>query len=307
MRNRRDRSDTLAKMQDDATIGAALTAISAIMRQAEYTIEPGIVPDDDAVAFIESCIYEMDDSWEMILDEIATFIVYGFSLFEIVYAVRDGKNGRSNDGKIGWERWSPRRRTPSSKWRFDDKERVDAAIQKMPISSREVTIPLDQCLHFRTKMRRQSPEGKSLIRPAFEPWYYGTQIMRMEGIGIERDTTGMPMMGIPAEDYQDPTKHAGWQNILQNIRRDEHNGLLYPLVYDENGNEMYKFSLVSAPGQHQVDTDKVIARYERWKLRVLISDWMALGDQGGGSFALGVSKSTIFIQFVQGCSTSLPT
>jgi phage gp29-like protein len=124
--------------------------------------------------------------------------------------------------------------------------------------------------------------------------------MRIEGIGIERDLSGIPVVKIPGADYVDAGKQTSWLNLIKTIRMDEQTGVLIPSDRDESGNPLYEFTLQSTAGQHQIDTDKVIARYERWILRVLLSDWMALGDQGGGSFALGVSKSELFVQFVQG-------
>jgi hypothetical protein len=302
LRNRRDRNDTIAKMLDDATIAATLTALDALMRSAKVTIEPNpITADEEAVVFVESALYEMEDSWESTLSEILSMIAYGYSLFEIVYVDRNGTQGRSNDGKTGWLRWAPRAQDTIERWEFDaDGRDVLAAVQIAPPNYKTVAIPLDRCIHFKTRNRKQSPEGKSLIRAAYDAWYFKNQIMRIEGIGIERDLSGIPVMKIPGADYVDAGKQTSWLNLIKTIRMDEQTGVLIPSDRDESGNPLYEFTLQSTAGQHQIDTDKVIARYERWILRVLLSDWMALGDQGGGSFALGVSKSELFVQFVQG-------
>jgi hypothetical protein len=301
LKRTKDELDQIQQMIDDPTVSAGLSALDSLMRTTDYEIEPGVDPNDDAVKLIKTALTEMDDSWESTLSEILTFIPYGFSLFEIVYALRDGEDGRSTDGKIGWKRWSPRSQDTIVKWEWDAEGRdVLAAIQYAPPNYHDVTLPMDRCLHFRTKNRRQSPKGKSLIRPAFNAYYNKKHIERIEGIGVERDMSGMAHMEIPESAYNDSTSLSGWQALVQNIRSDQQAGLVTPLIYDENGNQLYKFSLVSTGGQRAIDTNAIIARYERQILRVLMTDWLTLGDMGGGSFALGVSKSEMFMQFAQG-------
>jgi hypothetical protein len=138
-------------MLDDATIAATLTALDALMRSAKVTIEPNpITADEEAVVFVESALYEMEDSWESTLSEILSMIAYGYSLFEIVYVDRNGTQGRSNDGKTGWLRWAPRAQDTIERWEFDaDGRDVLAAVQIAPPNYK--TVPFRSTAAFTSR------------------------------------------------------------------------------------------------------------------------------------------------------------
>ena len=59
------------------------------------------------------------------------------------------------------------------------------------------TIPMSKALLFRTKSRKNNPEGRSILRNAYRSWYFKRRIQEIEGIGIERDLAGLPVMHGP--------------------------------------------------------------------------------------------------------------
>ena len=68
-----------------------------------------------------------------------------------------------------------------------------------PPSYNLYTIPIDKALLFRTKSRKDNPEGRSILRNAYRSWYFKRRIQEVEGIGIERDLAGLPVMYAPAD------------------------------------------------------------------------------------------------------------
>lgn len=296
LRNRKTRFETFRQMTDDATVAALISALDALMRSTSHRLNPA---DDspqakEAAAFVTECIDDLDGAWGDQLSEINSQIVYGFSLFEIVYKVRP-------DGRIGWARWAPRAQETIDKWIFDDEGRdVTAAVQVAPPLYKTTELPLSSCLHFKTRRRNQSPEGVSLIRAAYQSWYAKHHISAIEAIGIERDLVGLPVMRLPADVILEGGANlAEWHTVLTNLKRDETSYIMVPSDTDENGNPYYDFSLQSTGGTRQIDTDVVIARYERLILRSMLADFLTLGDQGVGSFALGVSRADLFAHNVQ--------
>lgn len=294
--NRKSRLSTFREMLDDATVAALISALDALMRSTNYHVNPA---DDspaaqEAAAFVEENIEGMDGSWGDQLSEINSQIVYGFSLFEIVYKLRD-------DGRIGWARWAPRAQETIEKWIFDNDDRdAVAVVQIAPPAYKTVTIPLDRCLHFKTRRRNQSPEGVSLIRAAFDAWYFKKHISRIESIGIERELVGLPVMKIPSDVITGEAANLqSWHDALSRLKRDEESFLIVPSDTDSDGHALYEFQLASTGGARQIDTDVVIARYERMILRSMLADFLTLGDQGVGSFALGVSRADLFAHNVQ--------
>jgi hypothetical protein len=82
--------------------------------------------------------------------------------------------------------------------------------------------------------------------------------------------------------------------LLSGIKRNENEGILFPLQYDENGREMYKLTLLSTGGQRQFDTDKIVGRYDQRIAMTVLADFILLGHENVGSFALGASKIDLF-------------
>src|SRR5438132_1698649 len=80
---------------------------------------------------------------------------------------------------------------------------------------------------FRTSTNKANPEGRSLLRLCYDPYYRSSLIQNLEGIGIERDAAGIPYMEIPV-DYMNPKAsdaqkaiYAQAQNIVTNMRNNQ--------------------------------------------------------------------------------------
>lgn len=285
------------EMRDnDAVVGAVLFAIEMLIRQAEWRVEG---EDEDLVEFIESCLTDMSTSWEDFLAEVLSMLVYGWSWHEVVYKRRLGpdqkdpsKHSQYNDGKIGWRKFPIRSQDSLQEWVFDDEGGVQAMVQSAPPDYKTIEIPIERSLLFRTGLHKGNPEGRSLLRSAWRPWVMKRRMEEIEGIGVERDLAGIPVIyrdGTMAAAYDDELK-----KILRNVRRDEQEGILLPLAYDENGNKLLTFELLSSAGSRQMNVDQVINRYDKRIAMCMLADFILLGQQAVGSFALASSKTELF-------------
>ena len=79
-------------------------------------------------------------------------------------------------------------------------------------------------------------------------------------------------------------------DIVQNVKRNEQEGIVFPAAYDEQGNRIFDLTLLSASGSRQFDTGAVIQRYDQRISMSLLSDFLLLGSDRVGSFALGTAK-----------------
>lgn len=84
------------------------------------------------------------------------------------------------------------------------------------------------------------------------------------------------------------------KKIIVNVRRDEQEGVVFPLAYDEHGNKQYDFSLLSTGGRRQFDTGQIIARYDQRIAVTILADFILLGSERVGSFALSLNKTDLF-------------
>ena len=300
--------ETWRTMKDnDALVGSILFAIDMLCRQVEWSVEQGEA-DDASKQFLEECMEDMSHSWGDLISEILSMLPFGFAYHEIVYKKRSGEqiltNGKPGskytDGKIGWRKIPLRAQETLDHWDFDDEGGVKAFVQKAPPLYEDVAIPVEKSLLFRTTSYKNNPEGRSVLRSAYSSWFYKKRIQVIEGTGIERDLAGFPVFWIPAEFLADDATPeqkavaAAFAKMGENIKRDKQEFMLMPMAYDENGNKAYDFTLTSAGGTRSFDTSAIIQRYNQEIAMSVLADFILLGHEKVGSFALSDSKTDIF-------------
>lgn len=289
---------------NDATIGAILFAIEMLMRQCDFHVEPASesAKDKEAAEFVESCMNDMERTWADTLSEILSFLTYGWSYHEIVYKRRIGKtsspitNSKYADGLIGWRKLPIRSQDTLYGWEYKDgTDDLIGMTQAPPPNFEHFTIPIEKALHFRTRSRKDTPEGRSILRTAYRAWYFKKRLEEIEGYGMERDLAGFPVLYSPAdlpiwdEDPEMMSVLARAEHIVTSIRRDAREGLVLP--GGENG---WKLELISSGSRRQFDTNAILDRYDKRIATSVLADFVMLGQQAVGSFALADSKTKIF-------------
>lgn len=286
---------------NDPTIGAILYMTEQLIRKAGWEVQPASDSEADkaAAVFLEECMRDMAMSWENVVSEILSMLPYGFSFHEIVYKVREGPDAKSStrrskhsDGRIGWARIPGRSQHTLWGWELADNGDVKAFVQHSPPVYKTVTIPLSKGLLFRTKVARDNPEGRSLLRNAYRPWYFKKRIEEIEGIGIERDLAGLPMITVPEGtniwDATNPEARKQKQvadSMVRNIRRDRSEGVVLPFGWE--------LKLLSTGGSRQFDTNSIINRYDNRIAITMLADIVMMGGDKVGSFALGEVKKSL--------------
>lgn len=293
----------------DPVIGAILFTIEMLISQVKWRIEPASADTEDvAVAeFINGAMFDdMSQSWSDTLSEIISFLPWGWAFLEVVYKHRNGQSedptqrSKFDDGRIGWRKWSIRAQDTRWEWVFDESGGVQALVQQAPPNYRVVTIPIDKGLLFRTTAAKGTPEGKSILRTAYRPWYFKKNIENIEAIGAERDLAGLPMATVPPEimaadaSAEQKAIFTAVKKIVVNIRRDEQEGVVFPAAYDEDGNLMYDLKLLSSGGSRQFDTGKIVERYSAQIAMSVLATFIVTGVQQHGSFALHSSQTNLF-------------
>ena len=284
--------------ENDDVIGAILFATEMLMRQSEWSVQeagPGQA-DKDAAEFVRTCMDDMEETWSDFISEVLSFLTYGWSYHEIVYKRRMGntKNpetrSKYSDGLIGWRKLPIRSQDTLWEWKYDERDNLIGLIQCAPPMYEQVFIPLEKALHFKTKSRKGNPEGRSILRNSYRGWYFKRRIQEIEGIGIERDLAGLPVLTAPdgvdiwSDEYKEELAKA--EAIVRSVRRDEREGIVL-----SNG---WQFSLTSTGGRRQFDTNQIIERYDTRMAMTVLADFVLLGHQNVGSFALSSDKTELF-------------
>lgn len=292
---------------NDALVGAILFAIDMLLRQVEWTVEKGDAKEKDA-KFVEECMQDMSHSWSDFISEVLSMLPYGFAFHEIVYKKRNGDqreesgipSSRFTDGKIGWRKMPLRAQETLDRWEFDESGGIRGFVQRTAPDYQERVVPMIKGLLFRASVHKNNPEGRSLLRSAYPSWYYKKRIQTIEGTGIERDLAGFPVIWLPAAYLMDdatPEEKAvvqEFRRMAENIRRDKQEALLMPLAYDENNNKAYDFQLMNSGGSRTFDTNQIIQRYNQEIAMSVLADFILLGHEKVGSFALSDDKTDLF-------------
>lgn len=294
--------DIYKEMADnDPVVGAILYLAEMFIRKVDWNVREASTKqqDIDAAIFLKQCMNDMDTSWADFICEVLSMLTYGFSFHEVVYKLRKGPeytnqkyNSKHTDGRIGWRRMPIRSQASLLEWTFDDDGDVNGFVQLAYPDYQRVEIPLERGLLFRTRVSRNNPEGKSLLRNAYRPWYFKKRIEEIEGIGIERDLAGLPVLTAPEgldlwndKDEQMVALKANAEALVQSIRRDAEEGILLPNGWD--------LKLLATGSSRQFDTNAIINRYDNRIAITMLSDLILIGGDKTGSFAMAETKQSL--------------
>lgn len=292
---------------NDPVIGAILYLAEMLIRGTTWSVEPASTSEADveAAEFLESCMHDMDMSWANTISEILSMLTYGFSFHEIVYKVRRGPDEASpryrskyTDARIGWRRLPIRAQTSLHEWTFNKEGDVTAFVQMAEPDFKIVSIPMTKGLLFRTRISRDNPEGKSLLRNAYRPWFFKKHFEEIEGIGIERDLAGFPVLEAPEnldlwndEDERMVALRTRAEELVSSVRRDSEEGILLPAGW--------KLTLLSSGSSRQINIGDTIDRYDNRIAITMLSDIILIGNNKAGSFALADTKQSMLAAALQ--------
>ena len=301
----------IQEMRDnDPTIGAFMFAIENLAKQVTWQVQPSDASDPKAVEaadFVKDALFnDMSGTWQDALSEILTLLPYGWAYMEVVYKLRKGSapgpraSSRFTDGKVGWRKWALRGQSSLERWTMDDHGGIQGLVQRPAPTYNVYTIPIERALLFRTTTQRNSPEGRSLLRNAYRPWFFKKQIEAIEGIGIERDLAGYPVFRVKGDGEQGGPGPDVWntqdatmvtlkgqlEEIIKSVRRDEQEGMVLP--------PWLEFTLVSTGSRRTFDTSGIITRYDQRIAMSVLADFVLLGADKVGSYALSSSKTHLF-------------
>lgn len=295
--------------KNDPVLGASLKAYTQTIRSSTWFVKDGGEDSQrgrEAKDFLQSCTDDMTKTFDETISEGLTHLKYGWAWMELVYKVRKGEsrnprlNSQYNDGGVGWRKIALRKQSSFLEWQFDENsDEIEAFVQQAPPDYKTRVIPLSKSLLFRTLVEGNNPEGESVFRTAYRPWYIKKNIEELEAIGVERDLVGLPKV-IPPESFNIKAKEnipivRAVEQLLYSLRRDEQDGIFLPPGWE--------LELLGGGQQtrRQFDVDKIITRYDKRCALSMLTHAIMLGIDRVGSFALSKSQVGDFFQVsVQG-------
>jgi hypothetical protein len=319
--NGKDGRQRLNEMRDtDPVAGAVVTAIELLCRGVKWNVEPA---DESASAqeeaeFVEGVfLKDMSHSFDDMITDAMSMVVFGWSFIETVYKRRVGPDQADpamrsdfDDGRIGIRKMVGRSQLTLKRWDLDETGGVQAFVQEVEGKPDGVRIPIERGLLFRTAREMGSPEGRSALRAAYLAFRARRHVEHIELVGIERELTGLPRVKVPSVVLtadSDPVKEAArqaayakYEAIARDLKLNEQGGLIYPSDpwFDNEGKPtgipQYEVDLITSGGTRSIDTNGTIQRLAYDVFRNAMADMMMLGATSAGSFALSKDKSSFF-------------
>lgn len=319
------------EMQDNSpTVGAIIFAIQQSMRQVDWRVTPPADSPEcmEKVEFVESIMDDMSTSWSDFVAETLTMLPYGYAPHEIIYKRRLGRapkgktpegrplaGSKFDDGLIGLRSLPIRGQDTILKWFFDPDGEITGLTQQ-PWVGRLTDIPAQKLLLFRPKAHKNNPEGYSILRTAYRPYYFTKRLEEQEAVYLER-MSGTPEYTVPnalllaaAANPPDPAAMAALteiKRIITNIRIDEQMGLIRPsdTYLNTDGSvssvPQYGFSYVMPQGSRTAaNFDPSIERYKLDIMTSVLADFLTLGHSSRGTQSLADTKVDLFFQAIEG-------
>lgn len=307
------------EMMDNSPIaGGIIFAIKMLAKQCEWEVEDDVELSYLPCGFVESNMHDMSHTWGDTVSEALSMIGYGWALHELVYKRRQGgdplpeagflevlggdgaeteedpgdvpPSSQYSDGLIGWRRIPVRAQETLMRWKFRGYSGL-RGMEQVDWHGGKHLIPIQKALLFRTETTRNNPEGRSMLRNAWTSYYAIQNIQAIEAIGIERDLAGIPVAtppeGVDLYSPENAELRAEVQELVTTIRKDEDEGVVLP-------SNDWKLELLSTGGARQIDTDAVIRRYENRMTTSVLADFLMIGQDSVGSYAMVDVKAELF-------------
>ena len=324
-------------MDNSPMVGGLMFAVISTMRKVEWRVTPANdSPEAEEMAeFVESCMNDMGHTWEDLIAENLSMLGYGYAPHEIVYKRRLGRTPpadpekagkylpKSNydDGRIGWRKIPIRGQDTILKWFFGDHGDIMGLTQQ-PWIGPIVDVPIEKMLLFRPTAHKNNPEGRSILRSAYIPYYFCKRMQEQEAIVGER-MGGVPVLSVPGALFAaaagtgpDAAKAKAtidnYKKIVTNVRIDEQMGMLlpsdvYPGANGPSSVRMYEFALVTPQGRPMggFAFDATINRYNLAILTSSLADFISMGHTTRGAQNLGETKVDMFFQAIEGFLNSI--
>lgn len=298
-----------AMADNDPLIGAALFAFKMLLRNVKWSVvsaKPGDPKADDAKEWLETVLFkDMLIPFSDVIGDVLSFLQYGFAPAEVVYKIRNGpqrdprKTSLYDDHTIGVGKISVRAQDTVWRWHFDEFGEL-LALEQFIYSGTNAMIPRDKLLLFRTDPGLNNPEGRSLLRNSYISYLRKNTIEEAEGRSAIR-SAGIVVLKIP-QKYLDPNAGSdelqignAWRLTGDKLAQDRMGSVLIPSDVDATTKvPLYDISYVTADGRRPTDMTAIIERQDKRMLSSMLADFILLGQQSVGSFALSDNKTDLF-------------
>lgn len=283
------RADTVDKMRKtDGAVAALLRSIKAPILSTEWEV---FSYDDSPLGEqirldIEQQVFKGD--WFSFLRESLCFLEFGFYVFEKVWKIENGK--------VVLDYLAPRIPHSIDRWQIQGKNGQWARGIVQYIETDEfsglasIEIPEKKLLILTNDKEGDNYAGESILRACYPHWRYKEMLYRISAIAADRFGVGTPAVYLP-QDYGADDKNAA-NEMGENMRSSDKGYITLPFGYDAK---------ILTPGNGGIlgNIESMIEHHNRMILTSVLTQFLGLGGENSGSYALSEDQSSFFLRFVE--------
>lgn len=276
----------------DVTVDVSLRATKVPIQGASFFMQPF---DDNQInqdisEFVDFNIFHgTSRPFILVLEDILRMFDDGFSILEPTWETREWSPSRSGANRKKYtmlQKLAPRPASTITEFKYDDQGGPVSVTQQAireDGNAEEVELKIEKILIFTFGGVGGDLQGRSILRTAYEPWFYKNTLYKIDAIQKERNALGIPVMELP-DGYTAGDVSAAWE-MVTNMRTNEKTGVVEP--------PGFKFRFEKQEGQ-PVDIMPSIEHHDARILLNVMAQFLLLGLQGGGGRATSGSHVDMF-------------
>jgi hypothetical protein len=254
--------------------------------------------------FVDEVLFDMDTTMSSLVRSTTSYLFHGFSF-------QEWRAKKRQDGRIGFQHVKPRPQHTVERWSVDESGEVLGVFQRSPQTGRLIGLPRGKLVYAVDHTFTDAPDGFGIFRQLVEPHNRLKKLLSLEVSVFERDLRGIPIGRAPLSKLREAVsngivKQADADRCVNSLReflemqsKDNDTSLLLDSQpYESQASDGDKVSsvmqwsldLLQGGANGLADLAKAIDRIQREIARIISTEHLMLGDQGGNR-ALATDKS----------------
>lgn len=309
---------TYRDMKLDGVIGGSMSYLKALLSKPTWKIAYPTDATQAETKLVDALNKSINDlegyDKRQLMSNLLSSLDYGCSLNEVVFK---RVSGRSVFNTI-----SPIHLTTVNKWTFDKGNLKQVKINPaendglidLGSTGEEVVVKGDKLLLLALEQDTDFPLGKSVLYGAYTSWRAKQILQEYEAIGVAKNLSGVLSIKVPSEYltkyHSEPgSDEAQYLNSLLMQAEMLHAGkgsyVVSPSDTQQNGVDLFRIETIGGTQGQAYDVGGAINRYNDEIMLAMQASILALGNSGGGSFALSDNKTLLLTMFVMNIQAAI--
>lgn len=273
--------------RSDPQVKAILSVLKMPILSASWHVQPAedTEKDNQVAEWLEKRLFEgMSMPWPDLLRHFLLYLDFGTMPFEMVWSVEDDQEFRRPLAVVDL---SPRMPYSIYEWRLNDRGEL-ASIEQWGLLGEEVYIPANRLLVFVNEQEASNYRGVSILRAARKPWLLKERAEIVNNIALEKRAIGVDV-GTLENTGEDSSDREDAEDVLMGLRSEERAYVLET--------QRFKYRVQGIEG-NVLDPLPTIQYYDSMIATSIVAEFLAMGKDDTGSYAMHRDKSTFFLMLL---------